>query len=85
MEEHGNSVLLKGLKKITKNITTIVAMGDNGGGTGKLREDLRNASTWRYKGMYACAFKYRTRNGKTFESQISKRRIKWTKFPETYF
>ena len=43
MEEHGNSVLLKGLKKITKNITTIVAMGDNGGGTGKLREDLRNA------------------------------------------
>lgn len=45
MEEHGNSVLLKGLKKITKNITTIVAMGDNGGGTGKLREDLRNAST----------------------------------------
>ena len=68
MEVHGNSVLLKGLKKITKNITTIVAMGDNGGGTGKLREDLRNASTWRYKGMYACTFKYRTRNGKTFES-----------------
>lgn len=68
MEEHGNSVLLKGLKKITKNITTIVAMGDNGGGTGKLREDLRNASTWRYKGMYASTFKYRTWNGKTFES-----------------
>ena len=68
MEEHGNSVLLKGLKKITKNITTIVAMGDNGGGTGKLREGLWNASTWRYKGMYACTFKYRTRNRKTFES-----------------
>ena len=68
MEVHGNSVLLKGLKKITKNITTIVAMGDNGGGTGKLREDLRNASTWRYKSMYACTFKYRTWNGKTFES-----------------
>lgn len=68
MEVHGNSVLLKGLKKITKNITTIVAMGDNGGGTGKLREDLRNASTGRHKSMYACTFKYRTWNGKTFES-----------------
>ena len=29
----GNSVLLKGLKEITKDIVTIVAMGDNGGGT----------------------------------------------------
>ena len=45
MEEHGNSVLLKGLKKITNTITPLVAMGDNGGGTGKLREDLRNVTT----------------------------------------
>ncbi|MGP1608616.1 MAG: gluconeogenesis factor YvcK family protein [Clostridium sp.] len=36
----GNSVMLKGLKKVTNNISTIVAMGDNGGGTGVLREDL---------------------------------------------
>lgn len=36
----GNSVILKGLKNITNNIATIVTMGDNGGGTGILREDL---------------------------------------------
>lgn len=36
----GNSVILKGIKTITENIVTIVAMGDNGGSTGKLREDL---------------------------------------------
>lgn len=36
----GNSILLKGLKKITDNIVTIIAMGDNGGGTGVLRKDL---------------------------------------------
>ncbi len=36
----GNSTLLKGLKKYTKNIVSIVAMADNGGGTGVLREDL---------------------------------------------
>lgn len=36
----GNSTLLKGLKNYTKNIVSIVAMADNGGGTGKLREDL---------------------------------------------
>lgn len=36
----GNSVLLRGLKKFTNNLVTIVAMGDNGGSTGVLREDL---------------------------------------------
>ncbi|MBB1523126.1 MAG: YvcK family protein [Clostridiales bacterium] len=36
----GNSVLLKGLKEITDNLVTVVAMGDNGGSTGILREDL---------------------------------------------
>lgn len=36
----GNSTLLKGLKNYTKNIVSIVAMADNGGGTGVLREDF---------------------------------------------
>lgn len=36
----GNSTLLKGLKDYTKNIVSVVAMADNGGGTGVLREDL---------------------------------------------
>ncbi len=36
----GLSVLLRGLKHYTSNITAIVTMADNGGGSGILREDL---------------------------------------------
>lgn len=36
----GLSVLLKGLKKFTSNITAIVTVADDGGGSGVLREDL---------------------------------------------
>ncbi|RKD25250.1 conserved hypothetical protein, cofD-related [Caminicella sporogenes DSM 14501] len=36
----GLSVLLRGIKKFTSNITAIVTVADDGGGSGKLREDL---------------------------------------------
>lgn len=36
----GSSVILRGLKKYTSNITAIVTVADDGGGSGKLREDL---------------------------------------------
>lgn len=36
----GLSVLLRGLKLFTSNITAIVTVADDGGGSGKLREDL---------------------------------------------
>ncbi|WP_129596595.1 gluconeogenesis factor YvcK family protein [Anaerophilus nitritogenes] len=36
----GLSVLLRGLKKYTANITAIVTVADDGGGSGVLREDL---------------------------------------------
>ncbi|WP_278278256.1 gluconeogenesis factor YvcK family protein [Alkaliphilus peptidifermentans] len=36
----GLSVLLRGLKQFTSNITAIVTVADDGGGSGKLREDL---------------------------------------------
>lgn len=36
----GLSVLLRGLKEFTPNITAIVTVADDGGGSGKLREDL---------------------------------------------
>lgn len=36
----GLSVLLRGLKLVTGNITAIVTVADDGGGSGKLREDL---------------------------------------------
>lgn len=36
----GLSVLLRGLKLFTANITAVVTVADDGGGSGKLREDL---------------------------------------------
>ncbi len=36
----GLSVILRGLKKITHDITAIVTVADDGGGSGVLREDL---------------------------------------------
>lgn len=36
----GLSTMLRGLKKYTSHITAIVTVGDDGGGSGKLREDL---------------------------------------------
>lgn len=36
----GQSIFLRGLKQLTENITAVVAVTDEGGGSGKLREDL---------------------------------------------
>ncbi len=36
----GQSILLRGLKKITPNITAVVTVADDGGGSGVLRSDL---------------------------------------------
>lgn len=36
----GNSVMLRGLKEYTNDITTIVTVADDGGGSGVLRQDL---------------------------------------------
>ena len=37
----GLSTMLRGLKKYTKNLTAIVTVADDGGGSGMLREDMR--------------------------------------------
>ena len=37
---HGLSTMLRGLKRYTKNITAIVTVADDGGGSGVLREEL---------------------------------------------
>ena len=37
---HGLSTMLRGLKRYTKNITAIVTVADDGGGSGMLRDDL---------------------------------------------
>ena len=37
---HGLSAMLRGLKKHSRNITAIVTVADDGGGSGMLREDL---------------------------------------------
>ena len=36
----GLSMLLRGLKKITNNITAVVTVGDDGGSSGRLREEM---------------------------------------------
>ncbi|MBC2575490.1 gluconeogenesis factor YvcK family protein [Peptostreptococcus canis] len=36
----GQSISLRGLKHVTKNITAVVTVADDGGGSGALREDL---------------------------------------------
>ena len=36
----GLSMLLKGIKKYTNNITAVVTVGDDGGSSGRLREDM---------------------------------------------
>ena len=36
----GLSMLLKGIKHITNNITAVVTVGDDGGSSGRLREDM---------------------------------------------
>ncbi len=36
----GLSTMLRGIKKITNNITAVVTVGDDGGSSGKLREEL---------------------------------------------
>ena len=36
----GQSIFLRGLKKITPNITAVVTVADDGGGSGVLRSDL---------------------------------------------
>jgi len=36
----GLSVILRGMKKVTENLTAIVTVADDGGGSGMLREDL---------------------------------------------
>ena len=36
----GLSTLLKGIKKLTNNITAIVTVGDDGGSSGRLREEM---------------------------------------------
>jgi len=36
----GLSVILRGIKRITDNLTAVVTVADDGGGSGKLREDL---------------------------------------------
>ena len=36
----GLSTMLRGLKKYTKNLTAVVTVADDGGGSGMLRQDL---------------------------------------------
>ncbi len=70
---HGLSVLLRGLKAYSRNITAIVTVADDGGSSGRLREsfgilppgDIRNCLTAMSndEAMLAQLFQYRFPNG----------------------
>ena len=73
----GLSMLLRGIKKITNNITAVVTVGDDGGSSGRLREqmgvlppgDIRNcvAALADDDDIVSTLFQYRFRNGEGLE------------------
>ena len=73
----GLSMLLRGIKKITNNITAVVTVGDDGGSSGRLREqmgvlppgDIRNciAALADDDVIVTKLFQYRFRNGEGLE------------------
>lgn len=73
----GLSMLLKGIKKYTNNITAVVTVGDDGGSSGRLREemgilppgDIRNciAALADDENMITELFQYRFKNGEGLE------------------
>ena len=73
----GLSMLLRGIKKYTNNITAVVTVGDDGGSSGRLREemgvlppgDIRNciAALADDEDLITELFQYRFRNGEGLE------------------
>ena len=73
----GLSMLLKGIKKITTNVTAIVTVGDDGGSSGRLREefgilppgDIRNciAALADDEDLVTKLFQYRFKRGEGLE------------------
>ena len=73
----GLSMLLKGIKKYTNNITAVVTVGDDGGSSGRLREelgvlppgDIRNciAALADDEDLISKLFQYRFRKGEGIE------------------
>lgn len=73
----GLSTILKGLKHITGNLTAIVTVGDDGGSSGRLREemgvlppgDIRNciAALANEENLVTELFQYRFKNGQGLE------------------
>lgn len=73
----GLSTLLKGIKHITNNVTAVVTVGDDGGSSGRLREelgvlppgDIRNciAALANEENLVTELFQYRFKNGNGLE------------------
>ena len=73
----GLSMLLKGIKNITNNITAVVTVGDDGGSSGRLRSelgvlppgDIRNciAALAKDEDLVTKLFQYRFKNGEGLE------------------
>ena len=56
--------MLRGLKYYTSNITAIVTVADDGGGSGGFKRRPRNAASRGYKKLYISIGGYRASNGR---------------------
>ena len=50
----GLPVLLRGLKHYPVDITAIVTVADDGGSSGRLRDELQYSTTWRCSKCFSC-------------------------------
>ena len=69
----GLSTMLRGLKHYTPNITAIVAVTVDGGGSGILRGRIGDAAAGRHQKLHPGALKHRTNNGKAHVVPIYER------------
>ena len=60
----GLSTMLRGLKEYTKNITAIVTVTDDGGGSGVLRQDLGMPPPGDIRNLSFSSCQHRTRDGR---------------------
>lgn len=59
----GLSTMLRGLKQYTRNLTAIVTVADDGGGSGMLREDLGDAPAGGHPSLHGGAGQCGARDG----------------------
>ena len=66
----GLSVLLRGLRKHTDNLTAVITVADDGGSSGRLQARTRSAAPGRLSELPRCDVRGRTPTGRTLPVQV---------------